>query len=418
MLRTLIVVAALVSGACRSAPRERALAAPPLDVVVSYDGLPLAYTDQGAGAPTLVFVHGWCGAQSQWAAQVDAFAGERRVVTLDLGGHGASGARRARWSLDILAGDVVALADGLLLDDVVLVGHSMGAPVALLAAARLRGRVRAVVGVAALHDASLALPARLWDEQLEAFRRDYRGAMDTFVAGLVADSADPALVARLQEELAGTPPSVAVALFESFRAFDPAAALAGARVPVRCINAVQPPTNVAGNRRHADFDVRYVEDCGHFVMLERPAAFNEALRATLADLDSPPMNVSRVSSLTPILVVDAIEPELDFWVRRLGWEKTMEVPDGDGLAFAMLAHDGVELMLQSRASVAGENAALAAEPFHTALYVKVDDLDAIERALAGCEVVFPRRETFYGSQEVGYRDPAGNPVTFAWFPGE
>jgi uncharacterized glyoxalase superfamily protein PhnB len=130
------------------------------------------------------------------------------------------------------------------------------------------------------------------------------------------------------------------------------------------------------------------------------------------------MNVSRVSSLTPILVVDAIEPELDFWVRRLGWEKTMEVPDGDGLAFALLAHDGVELMLQSRASVAGENAALAAEPFHTALYVKVDDLDAIERALAGCEVVFPRRETFYGSQEVGYRDPAGNPVTFAWFPGE
>ncbi|HLZ42260.1 MAG TPA: hypothetical protein VKQ11_14930 [Candidatus Sulfotelmatobacter sp.] len=59
------------------------------------------------------------------------------------------------------------------------------------------------------------------------------------------------------------------------------------------------------------------------------------------------MNVKRI---TPILFVPEVEPCLKFWVERMGFQKTAEVPDGDKLAFAMLQKGSVELMYQSYAS--------------------------------------------------------------------
>ena len=52
--------------------------------------------------------------------------------------------------------------------------------------------------------------------------------------------------------------------------------------------------------------------------------------------------------ITPILIVDEIEPSLNFWVAKLGFEKTVEVPEGDKLGFVILQKEGAEVMLQSR----------------------------------------------------------------------
>ena len=64
------------------------------------------------------------------------------------------------------------------------------------------------------------------------------------------------------------------------------------------------------------------------------------------------MERSEMRKLSPLLTVEAIEPCLSFWVERLGFAKTVEVPDGASLGFVILAKDGVEIMYQSRASVA------------------------------------------------------------------
>jgi uncharacterized glyoxalase superfamily protein PhnB len=125
-----------------------------------------------------------------------------------------------------------------------------------------------------------------------------------------------------------------------------------------------------------------------------------------------------VKKLTPLLVVEAIEPCLEFWVQRLGFEATTQVPAGDKLGFVILAHEGIEVMLQTRASVADDMPALAADPFHTALFVEVADLDKIKKAVEGMDLVFDERKTFYGSREICVRDPAGNVVTFAQFGEE
>jgi uncharacterized glyoxalase superfamily protein PhnB len=117
--------------------------------------------------------------------------------------------------------------------------------------------------------------------------------------------------------------------------------------------------------------------------------------------------------LSPVLIVDAIEPCLPFWMERLGFAKVVEVPEGNRLGFVILTKDGVEVMYQSRDSVRNDIPALAATPPGATLYIEVSDIAAVERAVEGAEVVVPRRQTFYGADEVGVREPGGNVVLFA-----
>jgi uncharacterized glyoxalase superfamily protein PhnB len=125
-----------------------------------------------------------------------------------------------------------------------------------------------------------------------------------------------------------------------------------------------------------------------------------------------------IQKLTPVLIVDAVEPSAAFWRERLGFEQHIEVPHGDALGFVGLQRDGAELMYQSRDSVADDIPSIAADAYRTALFIEVEDLDAIERAMEGVERLFPRRTTFYGMAEIGVREPGGNVVIFAQRVGD
>ena len=107
------------------------------------------------------------------------------------------------------------------------------------------------------------------------------------------------------------------------------------------------------------------------------------------------MTTSVFRKLTPVLIVDAIEPCLPFWTDRLGFATVATVPHGDAIGFAILVKDGVEVMYQTRASAAEDNAASA------------------PAAVEGMELVVPRRRTFYGMDELGVREPGGRVVMFA-----
>lgn len=122
--------------------------------------------------------------------------------------------------------------------------------------------------------------------------------------------------------------------------------------------------------------------------------------------------------LTPVMVVDRVEPCLAFWADRLGFTVENQVPGPDGtLVFASAKSGSVEVMYQTRASVVGESPALASEldGHSVTLFLTVEDLDAVEQAVAGAPVVKPRHETFYGSTEIYVREPGGNVVGFAAF---
>ena len=124
-----------------------------------------------------------------------------------------------------------------------------------------------------------------------------------------------------------------------------------------------------------------------------------------------------VKKITPVLFAEEIEPSAKFWVERLGFQKTVEVPDGNRLAFAMLQKGNVELMYQSYASADKDVSALSKliRRGPTFLYVEVDNLDETIAAVKGAEVMMPVRTTFYGAKEITIKDPAGHFVTFAQF---
>lgn len=126
-----------------------------------------------------------------------------------------------------------------------------------------------------------------------------------------------------------------------------------------------------------------------------------------------------MKKLTPILYVEEIEPVLPFWIDGLGFELAVEVPEEDRLGFVILQKDGIEIMYQTKASIANDIPELAGKPMRGSfLFIEVDDVDEVEKRIASAPRVVPRRRTSYGADELIVREPAGNTVTFAAFPNE
>lgn len=124
-------------------------------------------------------------------------------------------------------------------------------------------------------------------------------------------------------------------------------------------------------------------------------------------LAPPKTSFNRLSS---VLLVDRIEPCLDFWVDRLGFEVRLQVHGEDHLEFAALGRDDVEILYRTRDSLHEDTPGLVAEDGHqpwVVIYLEVDDLDELMPRLEGIEVVVPLRETILGTQEVFVREPSG-----------
>ncbi len=118
--------------------------------------------------------------------------------------------------------------------------------------------------------------------------------------------------------------------------------------------------------------------------------------------------------ITPILFVQRIEPCLEFWTERLGFEKTVEVPEGDHLGFVILVRDGGEVMLQTFASLEKDLGVKSQKAFGSStLFIEVPDFADIRKRAAGVEIVVPERVTFYGMREIGIKEPGGHLLVFA-----
>ena len=132
---------------------------------LSGEGIRLAYDTAGAGDPPIIFVHGWSCDRSYFAPQFGHFAAGHAVAAMDLRGHGDSSRPDPGpgcYDIDVLAGDVLALAGAAGFSRPVLVGHSLGAPIGLACAAR-PGAIRALLMVE---------PAPITNTKAKAFFRD------------------------------------------------------------------------------------------------------------------------------------------------------------------------------------------------------------------------------------------------------
>ena len=256
--------------------------------IAASDGVSIAYTVSGTGSPVLVFIHGWMCDQSFWAAQVEEFSQSNTVITIDLPGHGLSGMDRDGWPLMAYGADVQAVIEHFGLTDVVLVGHSMGAPVALETARLMPGQVAAVIAVDALHDAGVKYDPEQKKGRLAAFENDFVGTCGQMSTSMFSENADPALVERVTNDMCDGSPEIGVALMRQFLDYELGPALAAVDVPVRYINAGDYPTNVEANRSYqSNFDGVVMDDVGHFLMMEAPEEFNTHLAQVVAAISQP-----------------------------------------------------------------------------------------------------------------------------------
>jgi pimeloyl-ACP methyl ester carboxylesterase len=263
-------------------------AKPVKKTVRAEEGLSIVCEVRGKGDTALVFLHGWCGDREYWKHQVEPFAADYHVVTLDQAGHGESGKDRKAWTIDSLAADVEAVVKELELKRVILVGHSMGGPVALVAAKRMPGTVVAVVGVDTLQNAEFEMPEEVRKQFMDAFEKDFKGTMRMGLTGLISEKTDAELKKWLVTRAESQDPKMAMALMRNLSALDQKKLLKESGVPVRCVNSAGgfqffTPTDVAVNKKYADYNAVTIADVGHYPMLEKPAEFNQKLRDVLKE---------------------------------------------------------------------------------------------------------------------------------------
>lgn len=292
--RWLLLLAALGLAACSqggtpAAPAAAAGASAAGEgprIVMSDDLVHLEYRVLGRGEPAVILVHGWCENADYWHAQFDALKSHYTVVALDLAGHGASGANRTDWSIASYAADVATIARQIPNAHLVLVGHSMGADVALAAVPRIGARVIGIIAVDALRSVGMPpLAAGEIEAKVAPFRADFVGSTRALVTDqLFEKGADPLLVQKVAYDMSLRSRAVAVPTLEKLLAFDLATVLPSVHVPVYAINSDLAPTDAARIRKSLpDFTLDVLPRSGHFLMLEAPQRFNPLL---LKDIDA------------------------------------------------------------------------------------------------------------------------------------
>ena len=206
------------------------------------DGVKLFYEEAGAGSPAMVFVHGWTCNHTYFAPQFDHFKANHRVVAVDLRGHGASDQPDDGYTMAGFADDVAWMCGELRLERPVVIGHSMGGTIVLELAARHPDLPRAVVMV---DPAPIVVTPEL-EPMLAGLvdalnGPDHQAVRQGFVEGMlfIADD-DPAVKARVLDEMLATPQAVAAACFGGMASWDGPAALQAVKVPVLNIGAATP----------------------------------------------------------------------------------------------------------------------------------------------------------------------------------
>jgi pimeloyl-ACP methyl ester carboxylesterase len=252
------------------------------------DGVTIVYSAAGSGEPALLFIHGGLAERSFWDEQLRAFSGRHRTIALDLPGHGDSGHNRTQWGLPEFGADVRAVVEAEKINKLVLIGNSLGGPVAIEAALLLPGKSVGVIGVDTFQRIGDKITEEEVRQRAEAFRRDYSGSLKQMVRSLFHSDADPALMVDAERRMSHTPPEVAHAIFMSMAGYDLGASAGRLSVPLRAVNGDLYPTYVQEVRRiKPDFEVVVLPHIGHYPMVECPEEFNRRLAEVVAGLSEP-----------------------------------------------------------------------------------------------------------------------------------
>jgi pimeloyl-ACP methyl ester carboxylesterase len=297
--RALGLALSLVLAFAACARKEEPAAAPPAPVddrpaegaariAIAPDGVHVQYHVYGTAEPALVFIHGWGCDSNYWREQIPAFKARYTLVTVDLAGHGGTDANRSEWTMARFGQDVATVLATIPNQKLILVGHSMGGPVAIEAARLVKDRVVGIIGVDTFKTIGAPVPSKpQTDAIVKRFEADFIGQTRAMVAErFFAPGANETLKGKVAYDLSLTPQRVGVGALRAALEYDFTGPLEDVSVPIVAINSdLGEPVNEARIRKVLPkFRAVTLAGDGHFLMLEDPARFNPALETEIQAL--------------------------------------------------------------------------------------------------------------------------------------
>jgi pimeloyl-ACP methyl ester carboxylesterase len=247
------------------------------------DGAKVHYVDYGKGNEALILIHGWSQSVDAWRDQIPAFTKRNRVIALDLPGHGKSDRPEVKYSMDYFARAIDAVMRDAKVSRAVLVGHSMGTPVARQFYRKYPDKTLGIVVVDGVLK-PLGNPDMM--NQLMAGLRspNYKEVLGQMFTGMMGPAMTPEVKERVMSATNNTPQAVLVSAMEGM--MDPAIwAEDKINVPVLAIMAKNPfyPPNVEEITRGLVPNLEFMmwQDVDHFLMMEKSKEFNDAVVAFL-----------------------------------------------------------------------------------------------------------------------------------------
>ena len=246
------------------------------------DGAKIHYKSYGKGKDALVLVHGWTCNLDNWRDQIPDFAKRNRVIALDLPGHGQSDKPEIAYTMDLFANAIDVVMRDAKVERAVLVGHSMGTPVVRQFYRKYPQKTLAIVIV----DGGLRLfgTKEMRDGFLAMFRTPgYKEAGKQMFGQMAGTLSDPDKE-RINTSFANTPQYVLVSAMESM-GNETLYTTDKINVPVFAVLAKSPywPADTEEFLRGLapDLEFQMWEGVGHFLMMEKPKQFNDAVIAFL-----------------------------------------------------------------------------------------------------------------------------------------
>ncbi len=256
----------------------------PEDRFARLNSIKVHYQNYGQGKDALVFVHGWTCNLNFWKANVPAFTDQTRVIAIDLPGHGESDKPQVTYSMDLFAQAINAVLEDTKVERATLVGHSMGTPVIRQFYRKYPSKTRALVIV----DGAL----KPWGSQeqmkqlLEPFRgTNYKQSAEAMINFMLAPVKDKAVQAEIKSAMLSTPQHVIIGAFEGMIDESIWKTEDKINVPTLVLMVKQPqlPSDYEKSVRELVPEVEYQlwEGVSHFLMMDEPQKFNEAVTAFL-----------------------------------------------------------------------------------------------------------------------------------------
>lgn len=266
----------IFSSGCISNPTTQA------KIALSKDKERIAYNVHGTGTNNLVLIHGWSCDSRYWKNQIATLAKKHKVITIDLAGHGHSSQNRTNYTIGAFAEDIKAVIEKEQIDDLILIGHSMGGAVVAKTAEILPNKIKGLIVVDTMQNIEKTLSAEEVTSMTLPFEQDFVNSAKIFVKQMFIKSTNEDIVKWVQEDMSSAPKHAALSSFKNymnlyatgktpnlFKTID---------IPVISINAHLWPTDPEANKKHIkDYTLIYIENSGHFPMFENPKEFNKLL---------------------------------------------------------------------------------------------------------------------------------------------